>query len=295
VNKIAEIYRAGYVGGAVQETLDWIEEKSTDAKRIIVPFTGIGRHIVAVQRADTEIYSWDTMAYSRYIVDGVFNAEKAESNVTEIRYRKGWMYEHRTYKNIDDRCAGFIDWVAQEGTLFDKAALGSAMTRSTLMGRLTHWKSNVEQLYTRFEKQREYNQDWLNQPGTRLHVEGDFFADLEALQGGEPCDLAIIDPPKVVNYSDVYSLHFNHFNQCLTNGQASRLPKWNRRNAMTYMRDAVTKIPASTMLFFYVNKVIPTYEDVKRVLGQYVEIEEEQEFYHNGRSDFALLLHKDLP
>lgn len=283
-----DIYRAGYVGGAVEDALDWMSAQTQGAQSICIPFTGIGRAMIAVQRNDTVIDSWDTMHYTRCIVDGVFNSTEAESIVDGIHYRKGWMYEHRTYKNIDDRCAGFIDWVCQEGTLFDKACMGSAMTRSTLMGRLTHWKSNVEQLEGRFQKQAEYNHDWLRQPGVRNHHEGNFF---ESDAFDKEYDVAVIDPPKIINYSDVYSLHFDHFNQCLTNGEAAKLPRWTRRNSIGYFRQLM-ELKTHKIVFMYVSKVFPTYDDVKKVLAQYGTIVEEAEFYHNGRYDFGLVIEK---
>lgn len=283
-----EIYRAGYVGGAVEDALDWMADRTQDAKRICIPFTGIGRAMCAVQRPDTIIDSWDTMHYTKCIVDGVFNATEADSVVDGIHYRKGWMFENRTYKNIDDRSAGFIDWVCEEGTDFDKACIGSAMTRSTVMGRLTHWKSNVENLYVRYQKQAEYNQEWLKQPGIRNHHEGDFFkSDAFEME----FDVAVVDPPKVLNYSDIYSLHFNHFNQALTAGKADKLPRWTRRNSIGYFRQLM-ELKTNKIVFMYVSKVFPTYEDVKKVLSQYGTIEEEAEFYHNGRYDYGLVISK---
>jgi hypothetical protein len=273
------------------------------AKNICVPFAGIGRAMVAMARPDTVIESWDTMHYSRCIVDGVFTAEEIETNVDGIHYRKGWAFEHRPYKNIDDRCAGFIDWVAQEGTLYDKACLGSAMTRCTLMGRLTHWHANIEQLYKRFQKQFEYNRDWLAQPGTYVHHEGNFFdSNSWGKVGPDPMqpgytvgetplyDLLEIDPPKVVNYSDVYSLHFNNFNKALTQGGAT-LPKWTRRNSLGYFRKCLAVL-APKVIFMYVSGVMPRVEDVEKVLRESGEITEKQEFVHSGRTDYGFVLER---
>ena len=294
---MAEMFRTGYVGGAVPEAIDWMVEKSEGAQSICVPFAGIGRSIVAMARPDTTIESWDTMHYARCLFDGVFKASEIETNVDGIHYRKGFAYENRPYKHLDDRCAGFIDWVAQEGTPFDKACLGSAMTRSTLMGRMMNWHSNVEQLYARYLRQKEYNKDWLSQPGTLVHHEGDFFAGYEEVHstaealGAWAYDLVEIDPPKVVNYSDVYSLHFQRFNDCLTGGKGPKLPKWNRRNAMGLYRKAM-QVKAPRIIFMYTSRVLPRVEDVERMLALHGTIKEKQEFFHSGKTDYGFYLER---
>lgn len=292
-----EIYRAGFVGGSVEESTDWIGEQGQKAQRICVPFAGIGRAMLVLGGPDTTIESWDTMHYARCIIDGVFNASQVETNVDKLRYRKGWAFSHQPFKNIDERCAGFIDWVAEEGTLFDKAAIGSAMVRCTLMGRMMQWHANIEQLYSRFQRQVEYNKDWIGQPTKFIHHEGNFF-DRELIAQNQDearddsYDLVHIDPPKVVNYSDVYSLHFSNFNQALTGGRGPRLPKWSRRNSIPLMRKVMETTSSPRVIFMYVSKVIPTYGDVKKALLQYGEIEDELEFSHNGRTDYGLVIRR---
>jgi hypothetical protein len=268
---------------------------SEGAKNICIPFAGIGRSAVAMARPDTTIESWDTMHYARCIIDGVFNAKEPETNVDGIHYRKGWAYENRPWKNLDDRSAGFIDWVAQEGTLYDKACLGSSLVRCTLMARMMHWHANVEQLYSRFQKQFEHNKDWLNQPGTLVHHEDDFYDHHPHLMSPDfprKWDLLEIDPPKVVNYSDIYSLHFAGFNNCLMQEKVT-LPKWSRRNSLGYFRK-VLAVPAPKIIFMYVSKVLPTVDDVKKVLREAGEITEEVEFFHNGRYDYGFVVEREV-
>jgi hypothetical protein len=282
-----EIFRTGYVGGAVPEAIEWQVSHTEGAKSICVPFAGIGRQVVAVARPDTVVESWDTMHYTYCILKGVFSAKEVETNVDGIHYRKGWMFKNRSYKHIDDRCAGFIDWVAEEGTLYDKAALGSAMTRSTLMGRMMHWHTNIEGLYSRFQRQFEYNRDWLDQPGRFAHHEGDFFER----DTDEEYDLLMVDPPKVVNYSDVYSLHFAGFNMGLTGGTAPKLPKWSRRNALRFYRRCLD-VKAPNVIFMYTSKVIPDITAVERMLSEHGTIKDRAEFYHNGKTDYGFYLER---
>lgn len=286
---MADIYKAGFVGGAVQEALDWQEEVAEGASRILVPFAGIGRSTIAMAKSATTIYSYDTMYYTACIYNGVFRATEVKTNVDRIRYSKGWCYENRGFKSIDDRCAGFIDWVAINGTDFDKACLGSAIVRCTLMGRMMQWHSNIEQLYAKFDKQREYNTDWTNQSGTLVHTQGNFF---DSLPQDTEYDLISIDPPKVVNYSDVYSLNFQTHHNILTQGQGGRLPKWNRRSMVPNMKRLFNETKSHRIIFMYVSKVIPAYDDMKRLLSQFAEITEEQTFFHNGRYDYGLLLER---
>jgi hypothetical protein len=291
---VADIYRSGFTGGSVEESTEWMAAQAQGAKTICVPFAGIGRALVNMAGPETAIESWDTMHYARCIIQGVFAAKEAETNVDKIRYRKGYAFEHRPFKNMDDRSAGFIDWVATNGTLYDKACLGSAMVRCTLMARMMHWHANVEQLYTRFQKQFEYNKDWLNRPGEFVHHEGNFFdRHLAANDQGEvqldQYDLLHVDPPKVINYSDVYSLHFKNFNAALTQGEVPTLPKWSRRNSLGHYRK-VMEVKAPRVIFMYVSGVFPLYEDVKRVLGEYGTIEDEVQYSHQGRTDYGLLI-----
>jgi hypothetical protein len=286
---VAELYRTGYVGGAVPEAIDWMVAHSEGAQNICVPFAGIGRSIIAMSRPDTIIESWDTMLYTECIMQGVFNADEIATNVDGLRYRKGWCYENRPFKNMDDRSAGFVDWVAQEGTLYDKACIGSAMVRCTLMARMMQWHANVEQLFTRFQKQFEYNKDWLHQPGKRIHHHGNFFdADLREAK----YDLIEVDPPKVINYSDIYSLHFSGFNNALMQNKIT-LPKWSRRNSLRQFRE-VLKTPAPKIIFMYVSKVLPPLEDVRRVLAEAGEITEEADFFHNGRYDYGFVIEREV-
>lgn len=286
---MADIYKAGFVGGAVQDALDWIEEKSEGNNNILVPFAGIGRSTIAMAHAGKTITSFDTMHYPACIYRGVFCATEVKTNVDRIRYTKGWTFENRGYKNIDDRCAGFLDWVAINGTDFDKACLGSAMVRSTIMGRMMNWGSNIEQLYAKFDKQREYNADWINQPGKLVHNEGNFF---DSLPDDTDYDLICVDPPKVLTYSDVYSLNFKIHHDILTQGQGAKLPKWNRRSMVPNMRKLFQETKAPKILFMYVSRVIPDFEDLKKLLRQFAEIEEEEEFYHQGRYDYGMVLRR---
>jgi hypothetical protein len=280
------MYRTGFIGASTQEATQWVAQSVGDARTICVPFAGSGRDIFSMAGPDRLIESWDTQFYSRAVVEGVFAAKEMKTNVDAIRYRKGYMFETRSLKNIDERSAGFIDWVADEGTMFDKAAMSSAIVRCTLMGRMTQWYANVEQLYARFLRARENNLPFLNAPGEFIHHEGSVldykFEDIE------PFDLMQVDPPKVVVGGDVYSSNFDVLNKAM-HGAVETLPKWTSKVSLANFRQLMN-IPTKRILFMYVSGVKPTYEEVRRMLLEYGEPIEEKSFTHRGRTDYGIIL-----
>lgn len=280
-------YKVGFVGAATNDATTWLAEQIGDAKKIVVPFAGSGKDIASMAGEGRTIESYDTQFYSRAIIEGVFAATEADSAVDKIRYRKGYMYETRALKNIDERSAGFIDWVAAHGTLFDKACLVSAAIRSTLLGRGNQWYSNIETFWRRFEKARVYNAQWINQPGEFVHHEASVFDEMPKGK----YDLMQVDPPKVVAGSDVYSANFQALNKML-DGAVEPLPKWNWRDVQARFRELVTEVDVERIIFFYVSGVRPSYEEVKEQLLKYYDLEIEQPFSHRGRIDYALILRR---
>lgn len=287
----ARIFRSGFSGASLPAATEWTVDHVGDATSILVPFAGSGRDIAAMAGEGRTIWSFDTQFYSRAIVEGIFAAKKPESNVDKIRYTKGWMFEHRM-KNMDERSAGFIDWVGKNGTMYDKAAMASAIVRSTLMGRMNQWYANVEKLYSRFMKNLESNAEWCNLPGKFVHVEGSFYDRLETTGiGGTPAgfDLIQVDPPKVVVGSDIYSAYYNDMNRAL--GGHTDLPKWNWRDVMPRFRQLMD-VPTDRVLFFYVSGVRPDWTEVERMLKTYGTVEDEAHFTHQGRTDYAIDLRR---
>jgi hypothetical protein len=280
-------YRTGFIGATTEAASAWVAGRVEEAKDILVPFAGSCRDIQSMAGEGRHILSYDTQAYSKFIVDGVFAASEVKTNVDKIRYRQGWVYETRPIKNIDERCAGFIDWIADEGTDFDKACIDSAITRSTLMGRMSQWYANIEQLWARFEKARGYNTAFVGQPGIFTHVEGSFFDAIP----DKHFDLVQVDPPKIVVGSDIYSANFDWMNKAL-HGKVSDLPKWNWRESNALFEQIASKVNWDRMIFLYVSGVRPSYEDVKGMLTKYGTIEEEKSFDHRGRTDYGLLLRR---
>lgn len=281
---MADVYRSGFIGATTPEASEWVGEQVGDAKTICVPFTGTARDVASMAGEGRTIESWDTQFYSRSIVEGVFAASEGKTAIDGIHYRKGWMYETKALKYIDERSAGFIDYVADEGTMLDKASLASAIVRCTLMGRMTQWYANIEKLYARFERARESNMAWVNRPGTFIHHEGSIF---DSMPTGS-YDFMQVDPPKIVIGGDVYSANFDVLNKALK-GTVVDLPRWTSRDSIPNFRK-IMSIEAERILFMYVSKVKPPMEEIERLLLEYGDLIEKKEFTHRGRTDYALLL-----
>lgn len=276
-------YKAGFIGATLPNATAWVGTQALEAKKICVPYAGSCRDISSMIGPGKTIESWDTQYYSKAIVDGVFGAKSFESAVDKVRYRKGYMYETRAIKNIDERCAGFIDWVAKNGTDLDKASLASAVIRSTLIGRMTQWYANIEKFWMRFLKARDYNAQWVNQPGTFIHHEASFH---DTPPTGS-YDLMQVDPPKVVVGSDVYSVNFSSLNKAL--GGSVELPRWKAADALPRFQDLL-KVDVDKIVFLYTSKVKPTNEQVRSLLETFGTIVEEQDFPHRGRTDYGIVV-----
>lgn len=280
-----DYYKTGFIGASTPDATAWVAEQVKDAKKICVPYAGSGRDISSMVGEGRTIESWDTQYYSSAIVNGVFAAKEAETAVDGIHYRKGYMYETRALKNIDERSAGFIDWVSKYGTELDKASLGSAVIRSTLMGRMTQWYANIEKLYARFLKARDYNTLWVNRPGEFIHHEASFHDNVP--KGS--FDMMQVDPPKVVVGADVYSNNFASLNTAL--GGSLELPKWKSADVLGRFSDFLD-VDVERIVFLYTSGVKPTVDQVKTLLGNFGEIEETKDFVHRGRTDYGIVVRR---
>lgn len=279
------LFKIGFMGAAKEDNVLWAAKHTKGAKTICVPFTGSCRTIAAMARHDTTIESWDTQIISRAIIDGVFKAKKSESNLTDKpRYRKGHMYESRAFKGIDDASAGFIDWVGEHGTLYDKVAIFSAAVRSTLMGRMQDWNGDIDELWYKYNRSKKYLEQWLNMPGKFIHHEASFFDPLTT----KSYDAILIDPPKVVQTSDIYSRSFNDLNIAL--GGTIEIPTWGWRDVIGWLR-MTFNVDAEKILLFYVSDVRPSLPQVKTLLAEFGEIQEHEEVMalNKSRYDYGVL------
>jgi len=251
-----------------------------------VPFTGSAKTIAAIAEIHKRIESWDTQVASRGIVEGVFAASKLQSSVRLPKFLKGHMYETRSITNIDAASAGFIDYVGKYGTLADKAAISSAVTRCTQMGRMGTWTGDIEQLWAKFQKSRAYLASYVSLPGQFTHHEANVY---ETYPSGR-YDAVLIDPPKVVSTTDIYSAHYQDLNTAL--GGAVPIPEWRREHVLTRLEELIV-LPARWVLLLYTSEVYPTMDDIRWLLSKYGQVTVEDRYRHRSRYDYCILVDKE--
>lgn len=285
-----KIFKTGFMGASLDDVTVWCYERSEGAKNIFVPYAGSGKDIASMAQRNpgANITSFDPQFLSHAVVNGIF-AGDGKSNIEGIKARKGIMFEERPLKNMDDESAGFFDWVAKNGTLFDKAALTSATVRSTMVGRMTHWDPDcdVYRFHHKVELSKKRMQEWVGMDAHFNHTLGSVY---DHFPEGKKFDLVQIDPPKVVSSRDVYSTGgFAGMNKALGGPE---IPIWRKDDVIDRFRQ-VLEVDAERFLFLYVSDVKPTIAEVKRLLMEYGTIEEETEFTHSSRYDIAWLMRKD--
>lgn len=288
---MVETFKAGFIGSATDEAALWVAKHCEGVGSICVPFTGSSKILASMAQAakeGVEIDSWDVAMPSHAIVNGIFAKSEPEITFTEPKFLKGRMYETRYIRNIDAKCAGLFDYIAEHGSLYEKSAIMSATLRSTLMGRGTDWTTDFPNYWKKYSRLLERNAEWVNlNKGKFKHTLGNFYESVPT----KHYDVVQVDPPKVVSNRDVYSKGpFERLNYCM-HGPVE-IPKWTRHDAMGRMR-ITFDIKASKLIFLYVTGVRPTPEEVERVLPSYGEVVEVKEFHHRNRSDIGYVVMKD--
>ena len=287
-------FRIGWVGAMIDDAATWCAERSEGAKSICVPFSGSGRAIATMAQTNpgATIRSFDMQLYCDAFVRGIFGAaEQGTSNVYDIRLRKGTMFEERFLKGMPDECAGYFDWIAKHGTLYDIACLGSTTIRSTMVGRMTHWSDSkdVYSYHKSFCLTRERLREWVGLDAKFDHSLGSVF---DYLPLSNHYDIVQVDPPKVTSSTDVYSGGgFAAMNRALGGPD---IMVWRKEDVVARM-DQIMNIDGDRFLFFYTTGVKPTPEEMKRILQRYGVIEEEVVFPHAKRDDIAWLLERRYP
>lgn len=292
---MVEIFRSGFIGSTTDDATQWVAEHCKDVKSICVPFAGSGKDIASMAQAakeGVEIDSWDVQYLSHAVVNGIFRKVKPEITFDVPKFAKGRMYETRFIKGIDARCAGLFDYVAKNGSLFEKTAIISAIIRSTMVGRITHWAGDIETLWKKYQSQMKRNEAWLNlNHGQFNHVMGSFYDAPATLRQEKHYDVVQIDPPKVTSSRDVYSKGpFAELNECLGGPE---IPQWKRLDVAPRLRQTFN-VNADKIIFLYVTGVRPTPEELERVLPEYGNVVEKREFHHQNRSDIGYVVERDL-
>ena len=280
------LFKAGMRGAIASGVAEWSALYTESLQDICVPFTGSAKTVAAMADARKCIESWDTQVASRGIVEGVFAAERLQSSVRVPKFRKGYMYETRAIAGIDAASAGLVDYIGKYGTIADKAAISSAVTRCTQMGRMGTWTGNVEQLWAKFQKSRSYLAGYVNLPGQFTHHE----ANVYQVPPQGKYDAVLIDPPKVVSTTDIYSAHYQDLNTAL--GGAVPIPEWRREHVLVRLEELIA-LPARWVLLLYTSEVHPTMDEIRWLLSRYGQIVVEDRYRHRSRYDYCILLDKE--
>lgn len=163
----------------------------------------------------------------------------------------------------------------------------SAAVRCTLMGRMTHWDSDINRFWAKFQKQLEYLSGFTNMPGQFIHHEASVFGSPPQGQ----YDIVQIDPPKIVDVGgDIYSTYYGSLNIAL--GGKCELPRWSWRDTTGYLRQ-IFEIDSKRLLFMYVSDVRPSMNELRKVIAEYGEVEVDERFFHRNRYDYGMIVRKE--
>lgn len=265
------ILRGLYFAGRVTDIAEWFADNSGDAKTIFHPFGGVGRYASAVSNPGVTVDNWDVQLLCKAIIDGVFNKQTLETNVTTPMGLKGYQFENRYYKNIDDHSAGFMDWVGVHGTLADKFAMITASCSMTEMGRLDNWKATFEDFWSKFQINRDRLRPYLNMPGTLNVIEGDVFdEDLET----RSYDLMILDPP-IAPDTYFHNAVYTHMNKNI--GGVVTIPQWTLPTFYGRVRRLLS-MDVKVILAKYQTNAIPPLSEYRDILSEYGTVVLETKF-----------------
>jgi len=285
-------YRMGFVGASTDEVCYWLRDNiPKDIETIAIPFLGSGRSLSILATNGRIIESWDQQYLSRVIVEGIFQATEPTGNVTEPKMQKGYVYETRCFPGIDERSAGLIDYIAAHGTLYEHAALTTAIIRSTFRGRIAEWDENstATTLWEKFQKRLGVQLEYLNLPAEFTHHEGNFY-DYDHVGRIKGYDLLVVDPPKIISSADIYSTTFAKLNYAIgaDPGTAIAFDKWTKYDYFGKVRKLL-ETKSKYLTFEYTTGVQPTVDEIKVLLDQYGELMVETRTKHRNRYDYVLL------
>jgi len=266
------VFTAGSLAKSYYEVAQWYGQNTDDigARYVCQPFMGFGRMASAVLRDGITVDACDFQHLSWAIAKGVFNAEKVETNVDKPHYRQGKAYSGKLIKHMDERSAGFVDWVADEGTPLDVACVGMAIPGQTMRGWMSVWTGNFDKFYAKFEQIRDQCAKFIPMPGTLNFREIDFFR--HSLEYDRHYDAIILDPPRLQPTRDSYSYGaWVKLNTCL--GGDVKIKSWTNRNYF-YLLSQTLAIQSDYLLMTWSGEH-PSAQDVKASALALGELEDE--------------------
>jgi hypothetical protein len=269
-------------------------------KNLFMPMTGSGKDVAYLSQRfpEMKIVSYDTQYLSDLMVNGIFNA-KGESFIEGVDLRgidfaswnPGWAQENDPLKRMTPFSKDLIDYIARTGTEFDKAVLCKSIIQATIAGRLTHWEKDDIKFLESIGRNIAFMRQFTDLPGKRYHYHESVF-DALARDAYMPEDTVIwIDPPKVVDASDVYSKLFWKLNSMLQQ-ETVELPRWKHGDVIP-LHKKLWELPVRRIIQFYCSDVRPTDEQVSEALYKYgTPVVERVRIRHTSKADYIHVIDK---
>ena len=289
---IAKPWTMGFTGALPVDLAKWVDQQiPEEAERICVPFLGSARAVSLFARPNRYIEAWDTQYLLTCVIEGVWKQKKPDLRIGEKPFlKKGYVYNERPYKGIPDKAAGLIDWIAENSSLYEKAALATAIIRCTYRGRIHEWSESADEhkLWENFQKRLEYQKDFLNVPGAiDFHQANFYHSDLSE----KVYDVIYIDPPKIVSSTDAYSSVWIKLNLSLGvhPDEFTEFDRWTMYDYMGRMRLLIEKINAPKIVFIYTSDVRPNLDEIQMFLSRYGTLKKETRVKHRSRLDYGMV------
>ncbi len=285
-NLVRRPFHAGFTGTTVDQLLPVITDEC-EGDLVHLPFTGSGKEISILAKEGRTITSFDTLLLSKAFVQGIFKGQEPEAG--EPKTVKGWASDKRPM-HMDEECAEFVDTIASTGNLFNLAALGIAIIRSTMRGRLDGWIADVEQLEHSYLSSLERNQEWFKLPGVIDHHHLDVLSEEAKTIRDKPWDVIIIDPPKVITRTDIYSERYAVLDSCLSQRDVE-LPVWTFEGYVDRMQE-ILDVQWKKCLFMYTTGVSPTVEEIEYMLHDIGNVVRRYQVLGASRKDILYVVEK---
>jgi hypothetical protein len=291
-------FTLGFMGTSTNEVLEAGAEFIPEGtKHLFMPMTGSGKDVAYLSQRFPEmtIHSYDTQYLSWLMVQGVFNGT-GDSVIEGVELREvnytGWATLNDPFKRMTPFSKSLIDYIATDGTDFDRAVLCKSIIQATIAGRLTHWEREDDKFLESIGRNIVFMRQFVDLPGKRKHIHESVFDCLE-IEGAAmtPDTVMWVDPPKVVDVSDVYSKLFWKLNSMLEQ-QTVELPRWKHGDVIP-LHKKLWELPVKRIIQFYCSDVRPTDEQMVDALYKYgTPATERVRLRHTSKADYIHVIDK---
>lgn len=285
-----DVFTAGSIAKAYIEISGWYGEEAEriGAKSAIMPCMGMGRILSGISRPDTRCIGIDFQRVSGAVINGIFRASTYDTNVDELRYRKGsFVAGESGIRDLDMRSAGFIDWILEHGTTLDVAVIGMIIPGHTYHGWLDKWTGDINRLWDKFIRVREECKQFIPRPGKWEFHEDDFFK--VSTRFTETYDVLVLDLPRLGSGGrESYSTAWSRLNKAL--GGNATIEPWTAKNYMSNMQ-LLLSVKSKYILMTWTDGRAPnpSVQQMRSFLGEHAELESETHWYTYGKDIYGWL------